>query len=171
MFQVCDTEEEFLAADACFQSLQGMLWCNACAASPSAFVVPPALVYVCLWSVPYFWVVLVWWRDWCQRTGRDTLYTYLCQVHPDFMTSLRQKIQPWTGERYAGEISYMMLHFVTMVVTCSTAYLMWHSFLLNTALMLLILIKAVDNGSSYMFRVFAYRYAQDQLQKHKDKLE
>ena len=170
MFHVCDSPEEFHAADLCFDTLGGMIWCDACPASPWQFIIPPAVLYLGIWSIPYFWIVLVKWRGWCQSTGKETLYSYVCQTSPQLMTSLKSLMQPLVGENYAGELGYMTFHFVTSIVTCSGAYIMWHSFILHTAVMVLVLAKAVDNGSSYMFKIFAYRYAQEQLDAHKQKL-
>ena len=171
MFMVCESEEDFAAADVCLQSLRGMLWCDACYARPSSFVIPPLILYLVVWAVPYYLVVLVWWRDWCEKTNRETLYSYFCQAQPDLQDWCARKVEPLVGKRNAGPTGYMVLHFVSMISLCSTAFVLWHSFLLHSLLLVTILVKAVDNGSSYMFRVFAYRYAQEQLDQHRDKLE
>lgn len=171
MFKVCQTKEDFAAADVCFETTRGMLWCGACASPPSAFVVPPALVYLCAWSVPYYLVVLVRWRRWCERTGRETLYSYFAQTRPDLLASLAGRLEPLVGRRNSGPAGYMLLHFASMIGLCSTAYLLWHSFFLHTLLMVIILAKAVHNGSTFMFRVFAYRYVQECLEKHKKELQ
>ena len=171
MFHVCDSMEDFQAADACMETWQGILWCDACSASPLSFVAPPTMLYLFVWAVPYYVIVLIWWRDWCQQTGRETLYSYFADTHPGAKTWCDENLGPIVGEKHAGPLGYMVAHFLSMTSFCSTSYLMWHSFFLHTLLMIVVLIKAVQNGSTFMFRVFAYRYAKHQLETHWDKIE
>ena len=171
LFKVCETPEAFGLADKCFQSWSGMLWCRACAASPWEFILPPALLYLCVWSIPYYTIVLVWWRDWCEETKHETLYSYFCQTQPELVEKYSPKVRWLVGEKNAGPFLYMLIHALSMIVFCATGYIFWHSFLVHTVWMALVLFKAIDNGSSYMFRVFAYRYANECLNTHRDKLD
>ena len=82
MFMVCETDEAYAASDECLQSWSGALWCDDCSAPLSSFIVPPALLYIFVWSVPYFLVMFIWWRDWIEETKRETLYTYLIRNQP-----------------------------------------------------------------------------------------
>jgi len=41
MIRVCESEEDYAIADTCLQSFQGIVWCNACTAPLTDFVVPP----------------------------------------------------------------------------------------------------------------------------------
>jgi Protein of unknown function (DUF2838) len=170
MFSVCSSADEYFAANECFQSLSGMVWCTACSAPLSAFLIPPALLYLCVWSVPYYLVVLVFLRDWCERTNRDTLYSYLRQAQPRLLSWFETLADPVVGKRNAGAFGYMVLHFVSMVGFCSTSYILWHSFLLHTIFLATVFAVAVHNGSTYMFRVFAFRFAQTDTEKNLDKL-
>lgn len=171
MLHVCETPEDFVAADNCLKTLQGWLWCDACKTSVFAFVVPPAFLYLCFWAIPYYVIVLVQWRDWIDVTNRQTLFTYFCETQPDLMEWCQKRLEPVVGARNAKSMGYMLLHFSAMIGLCFSAYFMWHSFLLHSFFLLAVLIKAIDNGSSYMFRVFAYRYANESMKKHQDKLE
>lgn len=171
MFHVCNSPSEFEAADICLETWEGMLWCDACKASPRAFLLPPAFLYLFVWSVPYYVVVLVWWRKWCEETGRETLYSFFAGNYPNAKKWCDKHLGPIVGERHAGEVGYMVGHFLSMILFCSTSYLLWHSFLLHTALMVFVLWKAVHNGSTFMFRIFAYRYAAECLEEHRDVIE
>jgi hypothetical protein len=174
MFHVCETEEDFAAADNCLRSWNGWLWCSACSAPPSAFVVVPLILYLGVWAVPYFLLIFVLWRDWIEQNQQETLYSYFCQTQPELHSWLGWKLSGLfgIGQRWSGPLGYMLLHMVSMMVLCATSYFLWHSFLLHNLMLLMILFKAVDNGSTYMFRVFAYRYAQEHLEQHrKDVLE
>jgi len=82
MFHVCDSMTDFEAADTCMETWKGMLWCKACSASPLAFVIPPAILYLFVWSLPYYIIVLHRWREWCEETGHETLYSYFADTHP-----------------------------------------------------------------------------------------
>ena len=170
MFHVCTDETEYVSMDACFDDWRGLFWCNtACTAPWHAFLLPPLVLYLCVWSLPYFWVVLVWWNDWIATTKRDTLYLCMWRMQPNLMASMEQGLQPVFGS-YAGRIGYMLLHLAVMLTFCSAGYIWWHSFVLHTLLLTICFAKAVDNGSSYMFRVFAYKYADKCLSENKDKL-
>jgi len=171
MFQVCGSPDDFFAADACLQSWRGWFWCNACPTSVNAFVAPPAVLYFFVWAAPYYFLVLMHWREWIEKTHRQTLFTYFCETQPDLMEACQTRLEPFVGERSAKPMGYMLMHMAAMIGLCVTAYFMWHSFLLHSLLLLAVLVKAIDNGSSYMFRVFAYRHAQDSLEHHRAKLE
>jgi len=170
MFMVCESNEEYAAADECLQTWSGALWCNACSAPLSSFVVPPALLYVFVWMVPYFMVIFVWGRDWIEETGKETLYTYLIETNPG-VESFFLKYFRMFGETYAGPGGYMVCHFVWSVTLAAASYVLWHSFILYNIAFIFILVTAIQNGSTYMFRVFAYRFCQEQLKKHASVLE
>lgn len=54
MIRVCDDEIEYLEADACMETFRGLLWCDACAAPPSDFLIPPIICYLCVWAIPNY---------------------------------------------------------------------------------------------------------------------
>jgi len=166
MLRVCASEEEFAAADICLQSLRGVVWCDACAAPPSDFLLPATAIYMCVWAVPYFYFIFVRWDDWIKETKRDTLYAYFALTNPRLNAMFERNLKGLFGSKYAGPMGYMLYHLFTTVTLSATSYVLWHSFLLHSAVFLFILVTAVHNGSKYSFRVFAYRYAEGQLQKH-----
>jgi len=165
-YRVCESEEEFAAADVCLQSLQGVVWCDACSAPPSDFVLPATAIYICIWAIPYFYLIFVRWSDWIKETKRDTLYAYFALTNPSMNAMFERNLNGLFGSKYAGPMGYMLYHLFSTVTLAATSYLLWHSFLLHTALFFFILVTAVNNGSKYSFRVFAYRYAEGQLKKH-----
>jgi len=173
MIHVCDSEEEYAAADTCLRSFRGMVWCDACSAPPSDFVVPPVFLYVIVWSVPQFYFMFVKWRDWIKETKREILYSYFLETNPGLNAMFERNLTLGgvVGIQYAGPLGYMLLHLVVTVATSATSFFLWHSFLLHTAVFFFALVTAVHNGSQYMFRVFAYRYAEGQLQKHQSVLD
>jgi len=171
MFRVCDSAEDYSAADECLSSFGGWLWCDACTASPSAFIVFPFVVYVVIWWIPYFLFVLVLWRDWIEETGHKTLYTHFCETQPDLVRRVEKKLQGLVGKQHAGPLGYMLSHMIMVVSFGSMSYIFWHSFLLHTLFFGFILVTAIHNGSSFMFRIFAYRHAEQQLQIHASALE
>jgi hypothetical protein len=171
MFHVCGSGSEYDQVDDCLASWQGIFWCNACPASPMSFIVPPAILYIFVWGLPYYWIVLVWWREWCEETKHETLYTYMVETRAGAKQWCEKNIGPIVGKRHAGPVGYMVAHFVSMIGFCSTAYLLWHSFFLHTLLLAFVLIKAIQNGSTYMFRIFAYRYVPEKVDAHRDVIE
>jgi len=173
MFHVCASPEEYAAADACLESLKGSMWCNACSAPFVDFVIPPALLYLCVWAIPYFYFICVRWNTWIIETKRETLITYFVQTNPKLNKVLENNLMGVFGisKKYASPLGYMLFHFLLVVLTASTSYFLWHSFFLHTVVFFLALWTAVHNGSQYMFRVFAYRYADGELKKHQTLLE
>ena len=170
MFQVCDAEEDYAASDECLSSFQGMMWCNACTAPVSAFLVTPFLLYMFIWWIPYLLIVLIGLNDWVKKTGRETLYTYFIQLHPEMHAMFEKKLKGVFGKQ-AGAVGYMFLHLGMTIGLCIFAYIFWHSFLLHTLFFGFIMATAVHNGSTYTFRIFAYRYVEEQIEKHRTVLE
>lgn len=170
MFHVCESNEEYAGADECMKSWSGVLWCDACSAPLSSFILPPAFLYVFVWAVPYFLTMFVWYRDWIEETKRETLYTFLINSNPG-LEHVFQKYFGIFGDDYAGPVGYLCSHFVWSMSLAAASYLLWHSFALYTLAFCFIMVTAIHNGSTYMFRVFAYRYAEDQLKKHASLLE
>lgn len=166
MFKVCgDLEDEYAASDACLESFQGMLWCDSCSAPLSSFVYFPFLIYFSMWWLPYLFIVLIACGEWVQRTGRETLYTYVVEIQPDLIAMFDKHLKGTFG-KHAGVVGYMLLHMMMTIVFGALSYVFWHSFLLHTIFFLYLLVTAVHNGSTYMFRVFAYRYVSRQIQIH-----
>ena len=170
MFQVCTSQQEYDHADHCMKTWSGVAWCRACSAPLSSFVVPPALLYIFAWAVPYFLYTFVWKKKWIAATNKETLYTFLIDSHSG-LENFFQTYFYMFGKEYAGPVGYMSCHFVWTVTLAAASYLLWHSFLLYTLVFIFILVTAIHNGSTYMFRVFAYRFCEDQLAKHKSVLE
>jgi len=171
MIRVCASKEEFATADVCLETLRGSMWCNACSAPFFDFVLPPALLYLVVWAVPYFYFICVRWSDWIRETKRETLLSFFVETNPGLNAIFEQKLTGIVGSRYASGLGYMIFHFIMTVMTAGSSYFLWHSFLLHTLVFFFILATAVHNGSQYMFRVFAYRYAVGELQKHRAVLD
>ena len=77
--------------------------------------------------------------------------------------------QPWQ-EQFPGSLilacpaalqplAYMCVHASSVVIFSGPGYLFWHSFWLHTAFLVLMTLKAVHNGSHYVFEIFSTRYA------------
>jgi len=172
MIHVCESEEDYAIADTCLQSFRGIVWCDACSAPLSDFVIPPMFLYICVWSVPHYYFIFVKWHDWIKETKRVILYDYFVETNPGLNAMFERNLTfgGVIGTQYAGPLGYMLFHLVMCVASAATSYLLWHSFLFHTAVFFFILVTAVHNGSQYMFRMFAYRYAEEQLQKHQNVL-
>jgi len=171
MFRICGSEEDLAAADTCLESLRGAVWCDACSAPLSDFVLPPAFLYLFVWAVPHFYLIFVRWGDWIKQTKRETLYAYFVETNPGLNAAFERNLGAIVGRKYAGPLGYMLLHLVISITTAASSYVLWHSFLVHTAVFIFILTKAIHNGSEYKFRVFAYRYAEGQLKKHQAVLD
>lgn len=171
MFQVCgEADDDYVASDACLDSLQGWIWCDSCTAPLASFALYPVLIYFVIWWLPYLLIVLIACGDWVKRTKRETLYAYVAEIQPEMIAKFEKHLQGPFG-KYAGPVGYMMLHMVTTLVFGTFSYVFWHSFLLHTIFFLYLLVTAVHNGSTYMFRIFAHRYVDQQIQKHGSLLE
>ena len=147
------------AADACVSFSRSALWCDACAASPSEFLVGPAIIYVCVWAVPYFLICFVLLREWARRNKQEMLYDYFCAVQPALVEKLRRVFGPAFGPELGPRFGYLVLHCVSVLIFGVASYVFWHSFVLHTAFCLGITFVAVHNGSTYTFRYFAHRCA------------
>ena len=60
----------------------------------------------------------------------------------------------------------MGFHLVVQLCFCVASIVVWHSFVAHTAFIVVIVGVAVHNGSTYTFRVFATRYADELVDKH-----
>ena len=143
------------------------LWdTSVCPASLAEFSVGPLLLYCALWSLPYFVVVLVILQPWLERTGRETLFTYFTTAQPGLAEALAALTRPLVGARLAPRVAYMGFHLVVQLCFCVASIVVWHSFVAHTAFIVVIVGVAVHNGSTYTFRVFATRYADELVDKH-----
>lgn len=165
LFRVC-AAAELRAADACVASLRGALWCDACPAAPADFVVAPALVYICLWAVPYFLVCFVLLRRWAAEGKHEMLYDYFAKVQPGLVVTFRRVFGALVGPELAPRLGYLVLHFASVISVGLAAWVFWHSFILHTAFCVFITGVAVHNGSRYTFRYFVHRYVPNMLALH-----
>ena len=140
MFMVCDSPEDYVLADECMNSLHSMLWCHACSAPPSAFVFPPAVLYVCLRGISYFLVMFVWCRDWREHTQRETLYSYFVQIQPDLHAFLESKLRGLFGPNLAGPAGYTLLHLVVTILVGATSCV---PFLLHNLVGVVIILQGI----------------------------
>ena len=74
--------------------------------------------------------------------------------------------RPLVGARLAPRVAYMGFHLVVQLRFCVASIVVWHSFVAHTAFIVVIVGVAVHNGSTYTFRVFATRYADELVDKH-----
>jgi len=109
----------------------------------------PVVLYL-MWLVPY--VAFVFWMGagYLERKGYHTVYEETKDT-PLFLILLK-------GEEKWKPLKYMCIHFVSASATFLVAPLLWHSFALHTAYMMILLCIALRNGGTYYFRVFARRY-------------
>lgn len=170
MFHVCASPQEYDNADKCMNTWRGVVWCHACSAPLSSFVVPPAILYIFVWAAPYFCYIFVWKQKFIATTNKQTLYTFLIASHSG-LESFFQRYFGMFGKKYAGPVGYMTCHFAWTMTLAAASYLLWHSYLLYTCVFLFILVTAIHNGSTYMFRVFAYRFVEEQLANHASVIE
>jgi len=155
MFHVC---RDMAAGDAALETWRGALWFTGeCSGTVQQFVLYPAIGWLLLWGLPYYVVVLLCLRGWLERNEKMTLYHGTIADttgNGRFITSAPQALWP---------LLYMLQHFSWTVVTGFLSILLWNSFVLHTAFLLGILLYAIHNGSTFMFRVVAARHAQEAL--------
>lgn len=155
MFQVCINMSDTKELDAPFTSFRNMLWhsgpCGANAMEVREFVSYPAMCWAICWGIPYYVFVLCLFRGYLERNKKKTLYTYTIeypQGNGKFITKLPKSLWP---------LGYMLQHFLFTVLTGFCSIIMWNSFIIHTLFLFLIALKAVHNGSTFMFRQVALK--------------
>ena len=111
--------------------------------------VVPVIVYAA-WCIPYSAFIFCFGARWLERRDFHTVYKETKD------TPLFKKLL--AGEEKYKPIKYMSIHFVSVSLATLVGPLLWHSFLLHTLYMIIMLIFGVYNGSTYYFRVFAKAY-------------
>lgn len=116
----------------------------------------PVCAYLILWSIPYSLFMFWCGKGMIQRGGYHTMYD-------DMKDSAFFK--GWLNS-YGGthkEMKYMFAHFAACALCMLVSPILWHSFALHTAYLLILFLVAINNGATYYFRVFAKRYYKDKI--------
>jgi hypothetical protein len=155
MFEVCPNMQE---GDAAFSSLRNMLWyTGSCEGTVLQFVVYPAVCWLIVWGIPYYVVVLCLLKDYLVRNNKESLYTFTVQDKEGtgkLVTKLPEYLWP---------VGYMLQHFLFTFTTGFLSIIMWNSFIIHTLFLFAIILQALHNGSTFMFRVVAARHVQEKV--------
>mmetsp|Transcript_41501 Transcript_41501/g.75202 ORF Transcript_41501/g.75202 Transcript_41501/m.75202 type:complete len:326 (-) Transcript_41501:13-990(-) len=162
MFEVCPGVSA-QAADDCLRWSRLLTWCTECEVGLKGFLVQPVLFYVIAWALPYYLFHFCLFRGYIERCGKETLYGL---VMSDAGKSRLIRLLP----EPLHPLGYLLQHFAVVASLGVLTIAFWSNFVLHTAFILLMLVTAVHNGSTYTFRVFGLRYADSVLQKHKDEI-
>eukprot|EP00038_Savillea_parva_P031238 m.84083 g.84083 ORF g.84083 m.84083 type:complete len:454 (+) comp9580_c0_seq1:3644-5005(+) len=141
-------------ADSCMMEL----WCDACPARRREFMLYPLCFYVLFWVIPYYLVVFVVIEGWIKRTGKATLFgDYVKADNPggQLLRSIPESLQP---------IVYLSLHALHVVLSSGIGWIFWHSFPLHTMFIVVTLLVVINNGSTYIFKVFSLRYYAERVE-------
>lgn len=155
MFRVCPDATDMRLEDQCIWRL----WCDTCGATVTEIVVLPICLYLFLWAMPYYITRFCLLPGWIERTGRDTLFALVLHDNSQnfFVKHFPDALKPF---------AYMLQHFLLVVVSSACSIVFWNSFWLHGLFIFTLVSVAAYNGATYTFRVFATRYATQQLRKH-----
>eukprot|EP00747_Dinoflagellata_sp_TGD_P109560 gnl/TRDRNA2_/TRDRNA2_170726_c0_seq4.p1 gnl/TRDRNA2_/TRDRNA2_170726_c0~~gnl/TRDRNA2_/TRDRNA2_170726_c0_seq4.p1 ORF type:complete len:192 (+),score=20.66 gnl/TRDRNA2_/TRDRNA2_170726_c0_seq4:242-817(+) len=162
MFEVCPGTD-IADVDSCLEWGRMFTWCHECPAPWGDFVWKPAVVYLLLWAVPYYIIFFCCCRGCIERNGKDTLYDMLLK---DPGKSAVIRLAP----PVLRPVAYMCQHLVVVLVFGFITFVFWHNFVVHTCFLAVLLIFAIHNGSTYMFRVFGMRYAESVLNENYSKV-
>jgi len=162
MFNVCP-DVSAAEADECLQWSRLLTWCSECYVGPVGFIVEPVCCYVVAWAIPYYLIFFCCFRSCIERSEKETLYGL---VMDDAGKSKFIRLFPESMHPFA----YLLQHFLIVATLGTLTIGFWNNFLLHTAFVLVMLVVAVHNGSTYTFRVFGLRYADSVLSEHKEKI-
>ena len=127
-----------------------------CPGSFRDLVIVPILSYISLWSIPYFLFFFLFGVEFISRGAYHTMYSTMKDKEPlKYILSFGGK-----NEGIIKPIIYMSFHGVLCALTFLVlGPLLWHSFILHTLYLLVLLGMAIKNSASYYFEVFAERYS------------
>jgi hypothetical protein len=119
-----------------------------------------------VWAVLYYLKVFVISASKIREENYETLYSLMTKNRNGMVAkivfSVPKPFQP---------VMYMLFHFLLSAAAAATSYFCWHSFYYHTAFILLMLLGAAWNGSSFYFQHFAFKYVKktglDKLQDKK----
>lgn len=149
--------------DQCLTFPKVFYWCDACPGTIQEFVVYPAALYLIVWAIPYYLLVFVIFKGAIKRNKKETLYDYL-MTDPSMSAFVRKFPEP------CWPMAYILQHFIVMVISGALTIVFWHNFIIHSAFCGILTFMAIRNGSTYTFRVFGMRYAQNLLSAHADSI-
>eukprot|EP00928_Gymnodinium_smaydae_P089272 TRINITY_DN73261_c0_g1_i1.p1 TRINITY_DN73261_c0_g1~~TRINITY_DN73261_c0_g1_i1.p1 ORF type:complete len:423 (-),score=86.22 TRINITY_DN73261_c0_g1_i1:222-1490(-) len=134
-------------------------WSDDCPGAWQSFVWPPALFYLVFWAIPYYMFLFWCFASRIERTGKETLYAFVVKdpLKSAFIRRFPQRCWP---------LAYMFQHFLMVLGFGILTFVFWHSFALNTLFLFCMVMVAVYNGSTFMFRNFGLRFADRLLMEH-----
>jgi hypothetical protein len=154
----------------CMNTWRGVVWCHhACSAPLSSFVVPPgacvALHFRLGSSLLLLYIYMETENHDCNYKQGNSLYIPHCfSFRSRVILSKVVLWHVWEGIcRQVPSVGCMTCHFAWTMTLAAASYLLRHSYLLYTCVFLFILVTAIHNRSTYMFRVFAFRFVEEQL--------
>jgi len=162
MFEVCPGISA-QQADECLKWSRLLTWCTECEVGVKGFLLQPVMFYVLAWALPYYLFHFCFFKDYIERSGKETLYALVMgdKSKSRLIRLLPEPLHP---------LGYLLQHFALVAVLGLMTMVFWSNFVLHTAFIAFMIVIAVHNGSTYTFRVFGLRYADSVLKKHKDEI-
>lgn len=110
----------------------------------------PSLLYVLMWTLPYFAIIFVLKQQRIKSKGYVTMYSY----YEDSLSGVFDWMKlPPSASSIARPMTYMAIHGSICSISFLFSLLFWHSFVAHTVYLLVLFGICVNNGSSYYFRV------------------
>jgi hypothetical protein len=124
---------------------------STCEASFVELYIYPSLMYAILWAAPYYIFFFIVGKRALRRGGYFTMFDDMSQK-PAIAKALS------FGGDWGKEFKYMCCHGSLCYLAFFMGPLLWHSFILHSFYLAVIVSVAVYNGGTFYFRVFAKRY-------------
>jgi len=164
-FDMCPSESDLDAVGTCLDTWEGSLWCDACSSNAYELVLLPLFWWAVAWAIPYYIL------NFCvmdlkklEANGKDTLYFYLRRdklAGEGWIKRFPERFQP---------LSYMLMHGIITISFGSLSLIMWRSFFFHTAFLILVVYKSVNNGASFVFEQFAFKFAGQKIAAAADRI-
>lgn len=121
-----------------------------CSATFTELYVWPVAVYVVLWAAPYYIFFFIIGKAVLRKGGYFTMFDDMIKK------PAIAKVLKYGGE-WGKEFKYMCCHGALCYLAFLLGPLLWHSFILHTLYLMLVIMVAVYNGATFYFRVFTKR--------------
>ena len=135
-----------------------------CDASFSSIFTVPLFCYFILWTIPYAYFFFIYGRKKLEEGGYHTMYSTM-KENPTMKMVLSK------GGDSLQPVIYMFIHGFLCGISFLIAPVVWNSFVLHTAYLLILLFVSVKNAGTYYFEIFAERYYKTNIEKAMEKAD
>ena len=135
----------------------------------------PTVLYIFAYSIPFGIIFFYFLRDWIKKNNLYTNYSIMKSKPPlkellNMGIDISMKNGLVTTDSSLKPVKYSFIHGFLCCLSFLLGPLLWGSFILHTFYLIVVLIIATLNGSTFYMRAFSKIKTKEYLRKNKEKI-